>query len=174
MQSVTYPAIGSHLRTRDTKRVLDIGAEWYTAHTKDLFGNDAICYWVIDINDRPDDLKCDSFLKTSILHLSDAHRELVSYFDVVISYGVLGALKFPKPEVGRYLEQVSTVLKPDGIFMLKLDTSFMTDWEEEFVIDLATLDSYFEPHRVGNLPPIQLVRDWQFVYTFYTLKKRRG
>ena len=172
MKSVIYPAVGTHLKSSKTKRVLDIGAQWYDAKNRNLFCNKDIVYWVIDIGQKPKDLKCQRFLKVSILDLPDIYHNLENYFDVVISYGVLGFFKFDKKSVNRYLENVFKSLAPNGVFLLKLDTFEIEQFEEEYKIDLSVIHKYFTPCRIEDLPEEKLVTDGKKRYTFYTLKKR--
>jgi len=97
---------------------------------------------------------------------------LESYFDVVISYGVLSVLKFDKKSVNKYLENVFEVLKPNGIFLLKLDTNSMKRFEGEFQIDFDVIYKYFTPFSVADLPEEKLVSDGKVCYAFYTLRRK--
>jgi SAM-dependent methyltransferase len=172
MKSTIYPAVGSYLKNSKTKRVLDIGAKWYNKTNRDLFLNNDIFYWVIDVSKKPKYLKCDKFLRVSILDLPDIYHNLGNYFDVVISYGVLGFIKFDNKSVNKYLESVFRILKPSGIFLLKLDTFFVKGFEKEFQIDFDAIHKYFTPCSVADLPEEKLVSDGEESYTFYTLRKR--
>jgi SAM-dependent methyltransferase len=172
MKSAIYPAIGVYLKNSKTKKVLDIGAQWYDVNNRDLFSNKDIIYWVIDVKPKPYGLKCQNFLRVSILDLPQVCPNLESNFDVVISYGVLGFFKFDKKSVNRYLENVFKLLAPNGVFLLKLDTFEIEGFEEEFKIDLSVIHKFFKPCRIADLPEEKLVTDGKKRYTFYTLKKR--
>ena len=172
IKATIYPAIGKYLKNSGTTRVLDIGARWYDANNRDLFCNSNIIYWMIDIKRRPKYLKCDYFLRVSILDLPDIYHNLESYFDVVISIGVLGFFKFDKKTVNRYLESVFRILKPNGILVLKLDTSLMKEFEEEFKIDFDVICKYFTPFSTADLPEEKVVCDENWCATFYSLRKR--
>jgi len=172
MKSTIYPAVGSYLKNSKTKRVLDVGARWYNKSNRDLFLNNDIFYWVIDVSKKPKYLKCDKFLRVSMLDLPDINHNLENYFDVVISYGVLGFIQFENRSVKKYLESVSRILKPNGILLLKIDTWYVRGFEKEFQIDFDAIHKYFTPCSVADLPEEKLVSDGQESYTFYTLRKR--
>jgi SAM-dependent methyltransferase len=171
MKSTIYPAVGTYLKNSETKRVLDIGSKWYNINNRDFFFNSNIVYWVIDVNEKPKDLKYDHFLRVSILDLPDIYHNLESYFDVVISYGVLSVIKFDKKSIDKFLENVYRVLKPNGLFLLKLDGS-LESYGEEFQVDLEVIHKYFTPISEADLAEEKLVSDGKVHYTFYTLRKK--
>ena len=172
MRSIVYPSIGRYLKNKKTKRVLDIGAEWFNIINKELFFNEEIEYCVMDINKKTRGLKCDKFIRGSILDIISTQKELRSYFDVVISFGVLGWYKFKKEEVRRYLENVSKILKPNGIFLLKLDMHIVQDWEIEFKIPPKLIKEFFTEVHLRGLPKKKILKERNLQFLFLTLKKK--
>ena len=172
MKNTIYPAIGNFLKTNKTKRILDIGAEWFNINTIDLFKMEQLDYWVIDIKKAPDQLKCSHFIQDSVLNLDHQYPELKGYFDVVISFGVLGFYQFEKDFVNNYLFNLYQVLRPGGIFLLKLDTFLIEKWEDKYQIDFAIINQYFSPFITADLPMIKVVEDESRQYTFFTFSKK--
>lgn len=172
MKSTIYPTVGTYLKDSKTKRVLDIGVKWYDIDNRDYFYNNDIIYWVIDVSRKPIFLKCEHFLRVSILDLPYIYSDLKGYFDVVISYGVLGFYKFDKKSVEKYLQSVHEVLKPNGIFLLKLDIYLIERFEEEFRIEFDVIHKYFASSDLAGLPEEKKVCDGKVCYAFYTLRKK--
>jgi SAM-dependent methyltransferase len=171
MTSIVYPSIGSYLKNKKTKRVLDIGAEWFNSINKSLFSNNNIDYWIIDIIKIPKKIECNHFLKGSILRITEEHPNLKNFYNVVISFGVLGWYRFEKEEIKKYLENVYKILKPGGIFLLKLDLHIMNDWEGEFRITPKLISEYFTETSINKLPKRKLIFGNNSKFLFLTLKK---
>jgi len=176
MKYTVYPSIGNYLKNKKTKRVLDIGAQWFNVNNKYFFHNDKIDYWVIDINDKPSELKCDKFLRSSILDLTTTHKKLRLYFNVVISFGVLGWHQFEEKDIKKYLKNVHKILKPNGIFILKLDIYLLKEWEKKFNIKPKLINKYFIETSIDNLPKRKILEqkleDKTAQVLFLTLKKK--
>ena len=164
-----YPAIGDQARGFDRKlRVLDIGYAWYNSVNRSLFGSDNIEYTVVDPTRHQDaNYVCDQFIQSTVGELPEVRPDLRAYFDVVISFGVLGYYSWPPAQVDAYLQAVYELSATDGSIFVKLDVRRISRWAADERVDAASLLHYFEPwkksRRVG----------WGR-YDFQFLKKRRA
>ena len=125
-QREIYKEIG-----QTTGKVLDIGCEFYNKYNKRLFNNEKIDYYVMDVREI-EGLSCDTFLLGSFLEI-----EYNNYFDVLISFGVLGFCDFTTEEIIKYINNAFKVLKPDGMFYLKTDnhpTEIKESYFNEFTL----------------------------------------
>ena len=113
-QREIYKEIG-----QTTGKVLDIGCEFYNKFNKRLFFNEKMDYYVIDVVNpeiHPTSMSCDKFILGDFLEI-----EHENYFDVVISFGVLGFCSFTTEEIIKYINNAFKVLKKGGMFYLKTD-----------------------------------------------------
>jgi hypothetical protein len=121
MAAEIYPAIGWYLSPRESQRVLDVGAQWYTRNNKLLFKNPGVSYTVADKAAAPRDLVVDTYLRSTLQALPGRRPELKRHFDIIISFGVLGYYPMSPKEVRDYFLAVGELLKDDGYFFLKFD-----------------------------------------------------
>ena len=94
-----------------SKKIIDD----YCLFNKRLFNNEKIDYYVMDVREI-EGLSCDTFILGSFLEI-----EYNNYFDVLISFGVLGFCDFTTEEIIKYINNAFKVLKPGGMFYLKTD-----------------------------------------------------
>tara|TARA_Y100000992_G_scaffold254636_1_gene187598 strand:- start:2481 stop:3995 length:1515 start_codon:yes stop_codon:yes gene_type:complete len=120
-KEIVYPFIGKHLENIKSPNILDIGCRSYNKYNKYLFKNDNIKYSILDINDNIEEVIKDEYIKCSILDIDKYYTDLKEKYDVIISYGVLGFYHFTETDTKKYIENVSFLLKNNGIFLLKLD-----------------------------------------------------
>lgn len=156
MARVAFPALLAQLGKREQFRLLDIGVRWYTARNHRWFRAEHGQYWVNDIEPAPPDLSCDVFLRGDFAQLPDRYPFLSSSFDAVISYGVLGYFPFPSMQVEKYLLAAAKILKPDGVFLLKLDLSRMLEFPSEARVTQLHWNRYFR--LAEDLEPNPLVQ----------------
>lgn len=149
-----YKEIGDWLRTRDTKNVLDIGINMFNIYNKSYFNNESINYYQIDIavpNEIKEKLES-KVLIDNFIGLDKKSPEYINYFDVIISYGVLGYIEFTQKEISEYLKTVSKLLKKDGKFYLKLDKKHMNEKfkKENIVTEKHILTCFKSVNVLGN------------------------
>ena len=94
---------------------------------KNYFKNNDIDYYQLDLN-IPQELskKFESnVIRANIIGLNLTKPEYQNYFNVVISFGVLGYIEFSLDQIHNYLNTIKNLLAFDGIFYLKLDIEWM-------------------------------------------------
>jgi hypothetical protein len=142
-----YKDIGEWLRYRDSKNVLDIGINMFNIYNKSYFNNENIKYYQIDIN-VPNEVKDkleSTVIMDNFINLDKKYKEYTDYFDVIISYGVLGYVEFTQEQIGNYLLTASNLLKRDGKLYLKLDKKHMNDtFRTENIVKQEQLFQYFK------------------------------
>lgn len=167
-----YPAIGELFRGRTDARILDIGCQWYNVDNYRLFENEEIEYWSLDPVGPPTGLVCHHFLRDSIFDLEVRRPDLVGFFDLIISYGVLGFYPFSLEQASTYLRTCHRLLKPDGLLLWKLDVTRMSRQEAAFRFDSSVATPFFQTTSRNQLIESQTVRDEGHEYQFLTLTPR--
>jgi cyclopropane fatty-acyl-phospholipid synthase-like methyltransferase len=171
MRQSVYPALGSWLQERPEARLLDIGCQWYSLHNRHLLKNDAVDFWVVDIGKAPPGLECDRFLRVSVQDLPRLYPESRAAFDVVISFGVLGYYKFEPEQVAAYLQAVHDVLRPGGLFALKLDLTNLAAYGPKYAITEAALARHFQPASITGMDSSTDINEGPDHYRFLLLRK---
>jgi hypothetical protein len=110
-------------------KVLEIGAEWYSRHIKEIIARDSELT-LIDIKDasHPDvNLICnlDHYYQMDMTQRSTKYENLVGYFDAVLSLGVLGFFDFNREMCVNYVDNVSKMAKNSGQAIFKFDVHVM-------------------------------------------------
>lgn len=173
MAEFAYPALSSWLSSREKPIVLEIGCRWYTARVRRLLaGNAALEHWCVDPGSAPLDLETDHFLRESFLGLEKNHPELIGSFDVVVSFGVLGYWPFTPPEVQAYLSTAHQLLKPDGVFLWKVDEVEMSQMESCYQFPWTDALQFFALDTLPGLPSTEVVEGNGERYHFRTMKKQ--
>jgi hypothetical protein len=174
-----YKEIGDLLRNRDSKNVLDIGINMFNIYNKSYFNNQNIKYYQIDIS-VPTELKErleSKVIVDSFIELEKRYPAYIDFFDVIISYGVLGYIEFTPKQIVEYLITASSLLKKDGRLYLKLDKKHMNEsFHKKNIVTEKLLLEYFKTcdviEQVENKDPIQpdyIIGD---EYLFYVLVKK--
>lgn len=171
MREAVYPALGAWLKERPQPRVLDIGCQWHSLHTRHLLRNENVEFWVVDIARAPEGLECDRFVRVSVQELPRAHPETCNAFDAVISFGVLGYYKFSPELIVAYLQAVCDVLKPGGLFALKLDLANLQEYGPRYAVSDAHLARHFEPARIPGMEASRDISEGPDHYRFLLLRK---
>ena len=142
-----YKDVGDWLRNRDSKNVLDIGINMFNIYNKSYFNNENIQYYQIDIS-VPTELKErleSTVIVDSFIELEKRYPEYIDFFDVIISYGVLGYIEFTPTQIANYLLTASALLKKDGRLYLKLDKKHMIEtFHTENIVTEQQLLEYFK------------------------------
>ena len=142
-----YKEIGDMLRYRESKNVLDIGINMFNIYNKSYFNNENIKYYQMDIS-VPSNLKErleSTVIVDSFIELEKRYPEYIDFFDVIISYGVLGYIEFTPTQIRNYLLTASALLKKDGILYLKLDKKHMSQsFHKENIVTENQLLEYFK------------------------------
>ena len=142
-----YKDIGDMLRYIESKNVLDIGINMFNIYNKSYFNNENIKYYQIDIS-VPTKLKEkleSSLILDDFIELEKRYPEYIDFFDVIISYGVLGYVEFTPTQIGNYLLTASKLLKKDGRLYLKLDKKHMSQsFHKENIVTEHKLLEYFK------------------------------
>jgi len=105
----------------------------------------------IDLSDKAIAL-AKEWLKKDNLHAEDLQSQNIAerlpypnnFFDIVISYGVLDHMQLPDAQ--KAVKEVGRVLKPGGVFLLKLEsnTSHMFDPRQQYVKNEVILEKETE------------------------------
>lgn len=168
MMDKYYKEIGEWLRGRDTQNVLDIGINMFNIYNKSYFNNECINYYQIDIevsNEIKKKLES-TVIIDNFIGLENRSTQYIDYFDVIISYGVLGYIEFTQKEILQYLETASKLLKKDGKLYLKLDIKHMKEkFKKENIVTDKNILVYFKTDETNKLKV-----DNEFM--FYVLSKK--
>lgn len=171
MRQAVYPALGAWLKQRSQPRLLDIGCQWYSLQNRQLLRNDNVEYWMIDIGRAPAGLQCDRFVRVSVQDLPRVHPETCNTFDAVISFGVLGYYKFSPQQIFAYLQAVCDILKPGGLFALKLDLAKLQEYGPQYAVSDAHLARHFEPASIPGMEASKDISEGSDHYRFLLLRK---
>jgi hypothetical protein len=134
-----YRDVGRQL---EKGRVLDIGVEDYNSVCKQLIDNDNIEYWQLDPNKTSS--SNDGFLYCTVQDAASKYPIQTNFFDVIFDIGVLcwNGTKFSQAEQQKYVENIMSLLKDDGLWILHGD-SLETD--PEYMINFEkNIYPYFE------------------------------
>ncbi len=114
------------LNITDGMNVLEIGAEYYSKHIKSILGENYELY-LLDKKDyeHPDIYNVLDIRKFIQFDLTTQMNEYNDYFDRIITFGVLSHYDFTSEQIGIYLNNLATMLKPDGLCALKIDVQIM-------------------------------------------------
>jgi hypothetical protein len=167
-----YKDIGEWLRNKESKNVLDIGINMFNIYNKSYFNNESIKYYQMDIT-VPIEIKekLDStVIVDSFIGLEKRSPEYIDFFDVIISYGVLGYIEFTPQQITQYLITASALLKKDGKLYLKLDNKHMeqTFLKENIVTETQLLE-YFK--TINNIENVDDIEDNEQDFTLYEISK---
>jgi hypothetical protein len=166
MAAKIYPAVGAYLRNRSSRRVLEIGARWYTRRTRRLIPFSEFEYAVVDPAAPPSDLEADRFFKATLQSLPARHPELRRHFDLVLSFGVLGFYPMDRAERGRYLGAVAELLNDGGYLILKLDLTRLGLMPPAHRLHYEDIATWFKPATLEDLPARTFVEDSLQRYEF--------
>ena len=148
-----YKTIGDMLRNRESKNVLDIGINMFNIYNKSYFNNERIQYYQIDIS-VPTTLKEkleSNLILDNFIELEKRYPEYIDFFDVIISYGVLGYVEFTPTQITNYLLTASKLLKKDGRLYLKLDKKHMIEkFHTENIVNEDQLLEYFKTEETNK------------------------
>lgn len=155
-----YKEIGDWLRNRESKNVLDIGINMFNIYNKSYFNNESIKYHQMDIS-VPTELKErleSKVIVDSFIELEKRNPEYIDFFDVIISYGVLGYIEFTPKQIADYLLTAYSLLKKDGKLYLKLDKKHMdeTFLKENIVTEKELLEYFKTSHNIEENEDITL------------------
>ena len=106
------------------KNILDVGARGYNYRCKDLIGSSEVSYYQIEPH-PPRKMNNDGLLQCTVQDSLKKYPEYIGFFDVVIDFGVLGwgAVELSEPDIVQYLSNICGLLKDDGVYVLKIDSS---------------------------------------------------
>ena len=116
-----------HLSKFDT--ILDIGARNYNKRCKNLInskssrGRSTKYYQLEPFPGK--DIDNDGLLNCFVQYSLITYPEFQKFFDVVIDFGVLGwdQIKLSDKDIEIYLQNILGLLKPNGLYVLKVDSS---------------------------------------------------
>jgi hypothetical protein len=148
-----YPKIGDYLRKIDLPKILDIGFEDFNIINKDLLNNSNIKYFQLEPFVENKKYKNDFLLEYKVTDLIAKNLELINYFHVILDFGVLGApsisKNWEKEEIIEYIRNIHSVLRDDGLYILKIDLPYFG--MPEYKIDFnKMIYPYFDPITFEN------------------------
>ena len=181
-----YPKIGKYLKHIFMPKILDIGFENFNIINKDLLNNPQITYFQLEPFIENKIYKNDFLLECKVTELIHYYPEYKKYFQIILDFGVLGApsisKNWDKQEITNYIKNIYSVLRDDGIYILKIDLPYFD--MEEYKLNFETMIyPYFDPISFEDYPnelhifrenprrPIFSKRDQ---YKFYFLKKKQN
>ena len=147
-----YRDVGRQL---ERGRVLDIGVEDYNSVCKQLIDNDNIEYWQLDPNKTSS--SNDGFLYCTVQDATSKYPVQTNFFDVIFDIGVLcwNGTKFSQDEQQKYVENIMSLLKDDGLWILHGD-SLETD--PEYIINFEkNVYPYFELRDFATYNKIETI-----------------
>ena len=158
-----YEQIGNNLRECTNKNVLDVGFEVFNIYNYSYFNNYDINYYQIDIRYNEEYIKKIPFGKFIFQDLLSYDK--FDFYNVVISFGVLGYIEFTPEQIDNYLMQIYKLLISDGIFYLKIDNKHMgKTFDKNNIVNNTQIYKYFKNYKdqftIGNNE-----------FTFYVLEK---
>lgn len=167
LQKKIYEDVGNYLRNKKSKKVLDIGFEYFNIFNKSYFKNENIDYYQIDIKLEDEYKKRTEniIIIDSILILNDKNDYDI-FFDIIMSFGVLGWVEFSTEEIEKYLLTCYNMLTNDGIFYLKIDKKHMeTTFKKK---NIVTDDFIYKLFK--DKVPKNIIDNQEFI--FYVLEKK--
>ena len=149
-----YPRLGRF------SRVLDVGARGYNRECKGLINSPTTQYYQVEPF-PPDVVNNDGLLKCKVHEIPKFYPQYESFFDVALDFGVFGwgetRTQFNTTEeilddVRAYMDGILFVLKPKGLWILKVDGDKWVP-DENFVFEKIILPHFelgnFEGHASG-------------------------
>jgi len=131
------PLIGEHLKSNESKRLLNIGIQGFNLADKDLLQNDKVEFYGLDkysdsikgqgiLNETciPEDweeIMCSDLITADLFTKTKLRR----FFDVIVDYGVLGwdgaNDNWTASHLENYIKNILDILKDNGLYFLKID-----------------------------------------------------
>ena len=154
-----YPVINKDLLSKSRSNILEIGVEYYNYLNKEFFSNN-VNYVQLDIKEKEHkdiiNQNNDEYLECSVLDVVNKYPEKKENFDIITSFGVLGYFCFSNEDIIKYIENVYLLLKPNGLFFLKIDIQTMKKCNDQIKIDehfkkFTQINKYFNfnfPHKI--------------------------
>ena len=136
-----YPKIGKYLKHIFMPKILDIGFENFNIINKDLLNNPQITYFQLEPFIENKIYKNDFLLECKVTELIHYYPEYKKYFQIILDFGVLGApsisKNWDKQEITNYIKNIYSVLRDDGIYILKIDLPYFD--MEEYKLNFETM-----------------------------------
>ena len=117
---------------------------------------------------KTDEMNNDGLLHCYMNQVMDKYPHLVNFFDLVVDFGVFGwdevQNSFDEQDVQKYVQSVTSLLKPNGMWALKVDKGWVTNQEQfmdKFILPYFDMGKFVE-WESGH----ELKRKFQF-YFFY-------
>ena len=137
---------GIYPRLRNYRRVLDVGARGYNQECKGLINSTTTEYYQVEPF-PPDVMNNDGLLQCKVHEIPILYPQYASFFDVVLDFGVFGwdvTHKFNTTkefidDIRAYMHGILFLLKPKGLWILKVDHKWVPDEKEIF-------DKFILPH----------------------------
>ena len=167
-----YNEIGNWLRDIESKNVLDIGINMFNIYNKSYFNNENINYYQMDISVCTELAKKleSTVIVDNFIELEKRHPEYINWFDVIISYGVLGYVEFTYTQIMNYLMTAYTLLKKNGRLYLKLDKKHMLKtFNVKNIVKEEYLSTYFKSVNAVKIAPEYILDD---EHIFYVLVRK--
>ena len=106
----------------------------------------------------------------NFIELEKRHPEYINWFDVIISYGVLGYVEFTYTQIMNYLMTAYTLLKKNGRLYLKLDKKHMLKtFNVKNIVKEEYLSTYFKSVNAVKIAPEYILDD---EHIFYVLVRK--
>ena len=165
--STIYP----RLATNKYQSILDVGARGYNRNCKGLLNSTTSTKYFQVEPFPPDVMNNDGLLKCIVQDIPVLYPQYQNFFDVVLDFGVFGwgdvhvfnTTAEMMEDVRRYTDALLFVLRPGGLWILKIDKGWVPNEDEIF-------RDYILPHfDAGNLDELKSgmqVREYRFYY-FY-------
>ena len=115
-----YPYLGAF------DNVLDIGVRKYNERCKSLIHSESTNYYQLEPS-KPDTMHNDGFLECTVQESLQKYPDMFSFFDVINDFGVIGwgpvIDNYSDEEIHAYVYNIRGMLRPNGIYILKIDAS---------------------------------------------------
>ena len=154
-----YPKLGTFAA------VLDIGARRYNKRVKELIGVHTKYFQLEPF--PPVELHNDGTLECIVQDVIEKYPQFVLYFDAVIDFGVLGwpPVALEKSEIEEYVRNIRALLKPGGLYVLKVDAGAL-----ERINFHENIQPYFDPVRFADFESELLLDERRTQVFFLRLK----
>jgi hypothetical protein len=143
---------GMYPPLRKFHRVLDVGARGYNQECKGLINSNTTEYYQVEPF-PPDVMNNDGLLPCKVQEIPELYPQYESFFDVVLDFGVFGwrgthqfnTTQEVEDDMRAYINGILFVLKPKGMWILKVDRKWVPNQNEvfhKFILPHFTIGSY--------------------------------
>ena len=149
---------GIYPHLRQFHRVLDVGARGYNQECKGLINSTTTEYYQVEPF-PPDVMNNDGLLQCKVHEIPALYPQYKTFFDVVLDFGVFGwrgthqfnTTKEFEDDIRAYISGILFLLKPKGLWILKVDRKWVPD--EDYVFNEFILPHFdigdFEDYKSG-------------------------